>query len=63
MSLLRNPPGPFTEKQHFTDNSNSLTGEVKHKSMRFSLEKSNILRIRIPVTRKLQVFEDVMSNV
>ena len=38
MSLLRNLPDCFNEKRKkIKDNSNSLTGEVKHKSMRFSL--------------------------
>ena len=30
-----NLPGCFTEKKKFRDNGNSLTGEVKHKLMRF----------------------------
>ena len=39
MSLLRNLPAVSQEKT-FQNNSNSLTGgEVKHKSMRFSLDK------------------------
>ena len=35
MSLLHNLPGCFTKKKHFRDNGISLTGEVKHKLMRF----------------------------
>ena len=39
MSLLRNLPA-VSQKKHFKDNSNSLTGgKVKHKSMRFSFDK------------------------
>ena len=39
ISLLRNLPKCFIEKKHFKDNSNSMIGEVKHKPMRFSLDK------------------------
>ena len=39
MSLLRSLPICFTEKKHFKGNSNSLTGEVKHQSLRSPLEK------------------------
>ena len=63
MSLLRNFLDCFTGKNHFRDNSNSLTGEVKHKTTRFSLDKNNILQIRIPVRSKLQLSENVMSCV
>ena len=35
VSLLHNLRGCFTEKKHFRDNGNSLTGKVKHKLMRF----------------------------
>ena len=42
MSLLHNLTGCFTEKKYFRGNGNSLTGEVKHKSMRFM---KNVLRI------------------
>ena len=35
MNLLHNLPGCFTEKKHFRYNGNSLTGEVKHISVRF----------------------------
>ena len=34
MSLQRNPPDCSTKK-YFRDNSNILTGEVKHKSIHF----------------------------
>ena len=40
MSLLRNLPDCFREKKHFRNNGNSLTGELKHKSLRFSLDKN-----------------------
>ena len=40
MSLLRNLPDYFREKKHFRNNGNSLTGELKHKSLRFSLDKN-----------------------
>ena len=56
MSLLRNFPDCFTKK-HFRDNSNSLTGEIKQKSMRFSLNQKNTLQIRITVTRKSKISE------
>ena len=52
-----------TQKKLFRDNSNSLTGEAKLKSMRFSLEKNNIFQIRILVTRTLQISANVMSCV
>ena len=35
MNLLHDLPGCFTEKKHVRDNGNSLTGEVKHISVRF----------------------------
>ena len=38
-----------------------VIAEVKHKSMRFSLDEINILQIRIPVLRKLQITENAMS--
>ena len=41
MSLFRDLRDFLTEKNYFRDNSNSLTGEVKYKSMPFSLGKKN----------------------
>ena len=39
VDLLHNPSGGFTEKKQFRDNGNCLTGDVKYKSTRFSLDK------------------------
>ena len=43
MNLLRNLHGWFREKKQFRGSDNSLTGEVKHKSMRFSFDKKYFL--------------------
>ena len=39
------------------------TRDVKHKSMRFSLDKNIILQIRISITRNLQISRNVMPSV
>ena len=43
----------FYRKKQFRDNGNSLTEQVKHKLVRFSLDKKYIfLQFRIPVMNR-----------
>ena len=61
LELIVQSPSLFhRKKKYFRGNSDTLTEEGKHKSIRFSVDKNNSLKIRIPVTEKSRISENVM---